>query len=181
MSKQKGYSLRQAESKIGLKKSQISNLIKQGKIKTLANGRIDPDSIKNYFENYKQSSQKIVQPSIEVDKNKLDDFKEEKEEIFNRVSFAEAQTMKENYLAALRKLEYEEKKGKLLDKDEVKKAGQEVMIKVRQKLLSIPVKAAPQIQTLKTPAEIQDLLSNFINEALAELCAVENVYRGDKE
>lgn len=180
MKNQQGYSLREAEKIIGHKKSYISKLIKQGKIKLLANKKIDPKSIEKYLKDFKGNqeqesnlSNKEIVKSLES-KGIKENSDLETIALNLNMSFYEAQTFKEIYLAKLRQLEYEEKQGNLLDKDLVVSQGQDFLIRIRQKFLSLPVKAAPQIQALDNIAEIQDILLSLVNEILSELSGFKN-------
>lgn len=85
------------------------------------------------------------------------------------LSEADAQTLKENYLARLRQLEYDTKAGQVvLIRDVVEAVGTEYA-RVRTRLLAIPAEQAPRLAQLKTVPEIQDALMRMIVEALEEL------------
>lgn len=81
----------------------------------------------------------------------------------------EARRVKENYLALLNQLEYDEKAGSVVDVAEVCAAVGNEYAKVRTRLLSIPAEQAPRLHRLKTVVEVQDALHEIINEALEEL------------
>jgi hypothetical protein len=81
----------------------------------------------------------------------------------------EARRLKENYLALLNQLEYDQKSGLVVLVSEVAKAVGSEYAKVRTRLLSIPAEQAPRVHRLKTVTEVQDALQELITEALEEL------------
>lgn len=81
----------------------------------------------------------------------------------------EAKQMKENYLALLNQLEYDQKSGAVVLVSDVAKAVGEEYAKVRTRLLAIPAEQAPRVHRLKTVTEVQDVLQELITEALEEL------------
>ena len=83
-------------------------------------------------------------------------------------SLADAQRIKENYLALLRKQEFEVSSGKLVDIDEVGRQVESEYALVRERLLAIPGKLAAQLVDL-TRAEIEVALQAEVSEALREL------------
>lgn len=85
-------------------------------------------------------------------------------------SLAEAERIKENYLAELRRLEFEQKSGALVTASDVAKLVGEDYAAVRKRLLAIPAERAPALYRLGTVAEVEDALRGFLTEALEELC-----------
>lgn len=81
----------------------------------------------------------------------------------------EARRIKENYLALLNQLEYDQKAGAVVLAADVAKAVGAEYAKVRSRLLAIPAEQAPRIHRLKTVTEVQDALQELITEALEEL------------
>jgi len=82
---------------------------------------------------------------------------------------AEAERVKENYLALLRQLEYDTKSGAVVEVSQVAKLFGSACASVRTKLLAIPAEQAPDLHRCKTVAEVQDALAGIITEALEEL------------
>ncbi|AMM13333.1 hypothetical protein AX768_03620 [Burkholderia sp. PAMC 28687] len=87
------------------------------------------------------------------------------------MSFDEARRVKENYLALLNELEYDQKSGQVVMVADVAKAVGEEYAKVRTRLLSIPSGNSPRLHRCKTVNELNDLLTEIITEALEELTA----------
>lgn len=81
----------------------------------------------------------------------------------------EARRVKENYLALLNQLEYDQKAGAVVLVAEVAKAVGEEYSKVRTRLLAIPAEQAPRLHRYKTVNELQDALQEIITDALEEL------------
>ncbi len=73
-------------------------------------------------------------------------------------SFAQARTAEMVFRARLRKLEYEIRSGKFLPADEVKVKWYALSRQIRDKLLALPSKIAPQLAALGDAKEIRDLL-----------------------
>lgn len=85
------------------------------------------------------------------------------------MTIEEAKRVKENYLALLNQLEYDEKSGAVVAVAEVAKAVGEEYARVRTRLLAIPAERAPDIHRLKTVTQVQDALQEVIVRALEEL------------
>ena len=88
---------------------------------------------------------------------------------FPMLSQAEAEKMKENYLALLRQLEYDQKSGLVVRIEDVVAEVAKKFATVRTRLLAIPAEQAPKLHRLKTVAEVQDALQEIITRALEEL------------
>ncbi|NWC92633.1 MULTISPECIES: hypothetical protein [unclassified Pseudomonas] len=85
------------------------------------------------------------------------------------MSLEEAKRVKENYLALLNQLEYDQKSGAVVLVADVAAAVGREYSQVRTRLLAIPAEQAPRIHRLKTVTEVQDVLQELITEALEEL------------
>lgn len=83
----------------------------------------------------------------------------------------EAERIKENYLALLRQLEYDQKSGAVVAVADVAGAVGKQFARVRTRLLAIPAEQAPRLHRLKTVPEVQDALQDVITQALEELSA----------
>jgi hypothetical protein len=85
------------------------------------------------------------------------------------MSIEEAKRVKENYLALLNQLEYDQKSGAVVAVADVAKAVGDEYARVRTRLLAIPAERAPDIHRMKTVTEVQDALQEMIVQALEEL------------
>jgi hypothetical protein len=84
-------------------------------------------------------------------------------------SFEEARRIKENYLALLNQLDYDQKSGAVVAVAEVAGAVGASYARVRTRLLAIPAEQAPKLHRQKTVNEVQDALLEMITRALEEL------------
>ena len=84
-------------------------------------------------------------------------------------SFAEAQAEKERYKAKLAKLEYEEKIGKLVDRESVEREAFRVARVVRDAMLSIPDRLAALVTAETDQAKNHAVLTQEIMAALKGL------------
>ncbi len=81
----------------------------------------------------------------------------------------EARRVKENYLALLNQLEYDQKSGLVVPVEDVARVADSKFAKARTRLLAIPAEQSPRLHRLKTVTEVQDALQEIITEALEEL------------
>lgn len=84
-------------------------------------------------------------------------------------SKADAERVKENYAARLKQLEYDRESGKVVEVDDVVVAVASEYAVVRNRLLGIGAKLAPDLATLQSASEIMALIDEEITEALNEL------------
>lgn len=89
-------------------------------------------------------------------------------------NFAQARTAEMVFRARLRKLEFETKSGKFLPSNEVKVKWYTVARQIRDKLLALPAKLAPQLAALSDAREVRDLLDA---EIVAILKAIQEEIR----
>lgn len=82
---------------------------------------------------------------------------------------ADAEKVKETYLALLRKLEYDEKSREVVKVAEVARIVGTEYARVRSKLMEIPSSVAPMAVLMKTPEEIRALIEKEVAHALEEL------------
>ena len=103
------------------------------------------------------------------------------------MSLITARTLKEEALASLRRMESEEKKGNLINKDELTFALKDLFLVIRGRLLGLPAKVSGQIihitQSNSTnPAvarvEVEKLLKADIYEPLKEIASWEPKQKG---
>ena len=85
------------------------------------------------------------------------------------MSFSSARTLKERYNAEMKKLDYEERAGKLLRDEDVKKGAFEMYRKTRDSLLNIIDRISAQLAAEKKEAKVRIILENEIRNALAHI------------
>jgi len=84
-------------------------------------------------------------------------------------SKAEAERIKENYLALLRQLEYDRAAGSVAEIDDVVEAVVGEYATVRNKLLGIGSRVAHRISVMKSPEEVKALIDREVAQVLEEL------------
>lgn len=85
------------------------------------------------------------------------------------LTHAEAVTKKENYLAALRELEYDEAAGRVIQIDVVARQVATEYAAVRSRIMAVPSKVAPRAAMITDAEELRALIEAEIVEVLAEL------------
>ena len=107
----------------------------------------------------------------------LDQFpQEDSSEAGPQLTFAEAKTMKEVYLARMARLKYEEEAGKLVPKADVEARAADIGMVVKQNLLSIPSRLMDQLADETDPREINAILEAELRRVLEQLA--EELRRG---
>jgi len=82
------------------------------------------------------------------------------------MSFSAARTLKEQYNAEMKKLDFEERSGKLLRDEDVQKGAFEMYRKTRDSLLNIVDRISAQLAAEKKEANVRIILENEIRNAL---------------
>lgn len=85
------------------------------------------------------------------------------------LSYQAARQMRENYEALLKKLKYDEEIGTLVPVQVVAAMVGEQYAKIRTRILAIPAEQAPRVHRCKTPAQVQDALTQILTDILEEL------------
>ncbi len=85
------------------------------------------------------------------------------------MSFSAARTLKEQYNAEMKKLDYEERAGKLLRDEDVRKGAFEMYRKTRDSLLNIIDRISAQLSAEKKEANVRIILENEIRNALTHI------------
>ena len=143
----------------------IYNAINDGFLKKQPNGKMDPALVGTGWRGKNRN--------VELASILPDEAAEAAAERLIRasplMSVADAEKMKENYLALLRKLEYDEKSGNVVKIEDVAAEIGRALAVVRTRLLAIPAEAAPKLHRMKTAREVQDALQEIITRILQEL------------
>jgi len=130
---------------LGLTETRISQLVSQGTLQKISKGKYDlGECVKNYVAYIKAGS---------VESGDLEDEK-------LRKLTAEA---------TLKELELEAKRGELVPVVDVQKSWGEIIQKVKQKLLFLPTKLAPEVVLLQDNNTAKAFLEEAIREVLVEL------------
>lgn len=87
----------------------------------------------------------------------------------NGPSYAQSRAIREAYQARLAKLEFEEKSGKLVSRDDVRVAAFNAARKARDSLLSIPDRIAPILAGITDDREVHRILTDEIRRVCSEM------------
>jgi hypothetical protein len=86
----------------------------------------------------------------------------------NAIDYSRARAVRENYLARLSKIEFEEKSGKLVNRDEVQVTAFNKYRTFRNSMLNIPDRVAAVLAAESDPGRVHEILTNEIRTALQE-------------
>jgi hypothetical protein len=140
----------------GTSLSTVQKAIHSGRISTLPNGMIDSDQAdREWRENTE------VRPKGSSKRQDDDD-------AFGAAQYTKARAVREHYQARLAKLEYEEKVGSLISKDEVQVATFNQFRQYRDGMLNIPDRVAAMLAAESDAAKCYKILADEIRKALNE-------------
>jgi hypothetical protein len=178
-----GISIREFAKRSGLDDKQVRRGIESGRLAKLSDGTLDPALVgTDWRKSVRPRAAKS--PSVRAPVSAQRDVSappaadhESPSQAAERIiaqsgapyDLLEAERIKENFLALLRQLEYDQKSGQVVSVTEVARAVGQEYAKVRTRLLAIPAEQTPRLHRLKTAAEMQDALQAIIVEALEEL------------
>ena len=138
----------------GVAVSAVQKAIEAGRI-TLTDGKIDPEKAdKEWVEN--------TNPAYNTPRA---------DDSFS-TPYQKSRMMKTTYDAMLKKLEYEERAGKLIPRVQVESDVFAASRTARDHLLMIPKHVAPRIIGLKNISDIEYILSQEITSSLTSLCNI---------
>lgn len=142
-------SLREFARQKGVELSAVQKAIENGRIVRKPNGRIDTSQLQAWEDLRDLSKIRAHNGSADTrapdDGNQPDPSKQEEAGSSGFGTFQKAKVQKEVFVAQLRRLEYEEKAGKLVQRDAVKVAAFRVFRDVRDGLLNIPDRVAAEV------------------------------------
>lgn len=90
------------------------------------------------------------------------------ESVKDGMTYSKAKTAKEAYAAKLKELEYKEKIGELVKKEDVERMATNLAERVRGKLMTVGVRVAG-LCVNRNVREIEEIIDTEINAAMAEL------------
>lgn len=143
--------------RVGVSEGAVRKAVKAGKIEVVKIGN------KNYVVNPDQAEKRWRYERGELESNS---------ENTSSNSYAQANLMYKAYKAQLAKLEYEERKGKLIERGRVKEALADACIVFRNRLLALARDLAPDLVGLENADEGQNLLEPRFREILDEFSKV---------
>lgn len=175
-----GISIREFGRREGCSDTLVRKALKSGHLKAFDDGTLDPSLVGTGWRkgnrsaaNESANGSRGSRPANPVAAMPDETPAEAAERIVTAggatMDMAEAERVKENYLALLRQLEYDQKSGAVVPVADVAKAVADEYAKVRTRLLAIPAEQSPRLHRCKTVVEVQTALRSIITEALEEL------------
>jgi hypothetical protein len=138
----------------GVSDAAVRKAIETGRISTTKDGKIDP-----------------AIADVQWRKNTNTAYNEDKKvSDTSNDSYRKSRAMRMAYEAALKKLEYEEKSGKLVSAAQVENEAFAVARVHRDKMMRIPFNIAPRLVNIKDPKIIEDILTEEFDEFSEEFC-----------
>lgn len=133
------------------------------------------DALKRGRIRFADSKGKWINP-LEADRDWLrnTDLSKVREDNETTKGYATARAAREHYLARLAKLEFEEKSGKLIDAEKVKRDAFEIARRVRDHILNIPDRISAELVGINDQPTMHAVLTRELNTALRELCEHES-------
>jgi len=167
-----GISIREFSRREGCSDTLVRKALKSGHLRAFDDGTLDPALVgTGWRKGNREAAANGANSSQQCEPNETP--AQAAERIISTsgatMTQAEAERVKENYLALLRQLEYDTKAGAVVEVSRVAKLFGDACAKVRTKLLAIPAEQAPALHRCATVAEVQALLLGIIAEALEEL------------
>ena len=140
----------------GVALSTVQKAINTGRISTLQDGRIDSDIADREWEANTLSRPPVMRRQSDDDGE------------FGASQYTKARAVREHYQARLAKIEFEERTGKLVSKDEVQVAAFNKFRTFRDGMLNIPDRVAAVLAAESDAAKVHSILTAEIRKALLE-------------
>src|SRR5579864_2789331 len=151
-------SMRQYARHRGVALSAVQKAIKSKRIEKLADGRIDSDAADaGWKRNTKQYAPAVTSHPEPV---------EDEGSAFGASQYTKARAVREHYQARLAKIDFEERVGKLVSKDEVQVAAFNKFRQFRDHILNIPDRVAAMLAAEADTAKCHEILTTEIRRAL---------------
>lgn len=141
----------------GVALSAVQKAIETGRISTQPDGRIDSEQADVDWE---RNTTRHAPPIA----NRGQD--EDDVSIFGASQYTKARAVREHYQARLAKIEYEERTGKLVPKDEVQIAAFNKFRQFRDHMLNIPDRVAAVVAAETEAAKCYEVLATEVRRAL---------------
>ena len=137
---------------VGASHTAVNNAIKQGLIKPLPDGSIDTEQADVAWR------PRVQRNAVRVDPKSV-----------GSPDYYTARAIREHYLARLARIEFDEKVGKLVSRDEVQVAAFTKARTVRDNLLNIPDRLAAVLAAETDVDKVHKILTEEIRKALEDL------------
>lgn len=170
MGQLQGMSVREFAKRDGCSRTLVQRAIKSGHLQAFDDGSISPDLVGTGWRRTNRRAVADAPPAeggtgmqlSHVGVPSLD-------AALARMSQAEAERVKEVYLALLRQLEYDQKSAQVaLVGDAIAMVAAEYS-KVRARLMALPAEIAPRLAGMRSPSEAQAVVEAAVVRALRDL------------
>ncbi len=162
-----GLSIRAYAEHRGVSDTAVRKAIKQGRISVLKNGKIDPEVADREWEN--NSNPAYQYANEEKQNTKPEESSHETSSRDIGVSFQQSRAIREAYEARLKKLDYDQKSGKLIPISEVQVEAFNAARLVRDRILNVPDKVIPLIAGKTNIFEMKEILKKELIKSLEVL------------
>jgi len=161
----------------------VQKAIESGRIQTTANGQIDTERADADWERNTgpraTATPAAATPKPEPNRAFVptpapEPSRAELASASGALDYARARAIRENFSARLAKLDYEERLGKLVNRDEVQVAAFNKFRTFRDGMLNIPDRVAAQLAAETDPAKVHEILTTEIRKALLEFADATN-------
>jgi hypothetical protein len=142
----------------GVALSAVQKAISTGRISTMSDGRIDSGVADGEW----AANTKARPPAVRRQQG------EDDSDAFGAAQYSKARAVREHYQARLAKIEYEERVGSLVSKDEVQVAAFNTHRVIRDAMLNIPDRVAAMLAAETDEAKCYEILATEIRKALNE-------------
>ncbi|MFO1147783.1 MAG: hypothetical protein U1E62_05335 [Alsobacter sp.] len=178
MSSRQGISIREFARRDGCSDMLVRKALKSGELVALPDGSLDPALVGT---GWRLSNRRSAANGSSQGANASTDGPvpgETPERAAERIvveeghaphSLAEAERIKENYLAKLRQLEFDLKSGEVVKVADVQRVLAAQCATIRNRLLSIPAEVAPRAAMMADAAQVQAFLQEAVSESLEAL------------
>jgi hypothetical protein len=166
-------SLRAYAKHRGVSLKAVQKAIQSGRIKTTADGKVDAERADADWERNtapRQASIANSSPSVRRTTAPTPVPEVPRAEVSGggALEYSRARAVRENYLARLAKIEYEERLGKLVSRDEMQVAAFNKFRTFRDSMLNIPDRVAAVVAAETDSAKVHNILTTEIRKALLE-------------
>jgi hypothetical protein len=163
-------SLRAYAKHRGVTLKAVQKAIQSGRIRTTSDGKIDVDQADADWVRNTGPRQATIATSSPVPRRAQTPAETPRPEpaAAGPLDYARARAVRENYLARLAKIEFEERSGKLVSRDEVQVAAFNKFRTFRDGMLNIPDRVAAVLAAESDPARVHEILATEIRKALLE-------------
>jgi len=156
-------SLRAYAKHRGVSLAAVQKAIRSGRIATTSDGMIDSDQADAEWKAKTRPGQRRAKPTLPVAREQTE------APVAGGLDYFRARAIRENYLARLAKIEFEEKTAMLISRDEVLVAAFTKARTVRDNLLNIPDRLAATLAAEGDADKVHQILTGEIRKALDEL------------